>query len=85
LEIVVSKGGRGNITSSHASSSAKSNPPPRRSGQLLKEPQEAKGVRGNPGGQGAKIVQSNKPTTQTLRDLGILKQQSSDWQKLAGT
>lgn len=57
----------------------------RRCGELLKEQPKAKGAAGNPGGQGAKIVRSDDTTAQipTLADLGISKQQSSDWQKLA--
>ncbi|MFZ3216898.1 MAG: hypothetical protein WA192_12635 [Candidatus Acidiferrales bacterium] len=60
----------------------------RRAGQLLKEKSErdemAKGARGNPGGRGAAIVRSSEITAQeTLADLGISKQQSSNWQKLA--
>jgi hypothetical protein len=42
--------------------------------------EKAKGAQGNPGGQGAKIVRSEEATTQTLADLGITKDQSSDWQ-----
>lgn len=55
----------------------------RRCGELLAEMPKAKGAAGNPGGQGAKIVQSPNGTTQTLSDLGISKRQSSEWQKLA--
>jgi hypothetical protein len=55
----------------------------RKAGELLREQEEAKGARGNPGGQGAKIVRSNNATTQTLAELGISKAQSSRWQQLA--
>jgi hypothetical protein len=58
----------------------------RRCGQLLREMEKAKGARGNPGGQGAPIVRSHDDTAQgetKLSDLGISKQQSSDWQKMA--
>jgi hypothetical protein len=44
---------------------------------------KAKGAAGNPGGQGASIVRSDNVTTQTLSELGITKNQSSQWQKLA--
>jgi len=56
----------------------------RKAGALLREREKAKGAAGNPGGRGATIVRSDDPTAQpTLRDLGISKQQSSDWQRLA--
>ena len=56
----------------------------RRCGQLLKEMDKAKGAQGNPGGQGAKFVRSTDATAQkTLADLGISKDQSSRWQRLA--
>jgi hypothetical protein len=53
----------------------------RRAGELLTRMDKAKGAlkRGN----GAPIRRSDDPTTETLEDLGISKQQSSDWQKLA--
>src|SRR5262245_14354237 len=54
----------------------------RKAGQLLSENEKAVGARGNPGGQGAKIVRSPEDTAQTLNDLGISKKQSSQWQKL---
>ena len=51
---------------------------------IFKQQEKAKGAAGNPGGPGAPIVRSDDPTTHppTLRDLGISKQQSSDWQRL---
>jgi hypothetical protein len=55
----------------------------RRCGQLLRQREKAKGAQGNPGGQGAPIVRSDGVTTQTLSDIGVSKQQSSDWQKMA--
>jgi hypothetical protein len=54
-----------------------------RCGELYAAAVKAVGARGNPGGQGAPIVRSDDPTAQTLADLGISKQQSSDWQRLA--
>jgi hypothetical protein len=56
----------------------------RRAGELIAQMPKAPGARGNPGGQGAKIVRSSETTTQKLADLGISKDQSSQWQKLAG-
>src|SRR5215813_1482661 len=50
----------------------------RRCGELLKE-MKKNGTRQKQGGDGAKP----HDTTLQLRDLGISKQQSSDWQKLA--
>ena len=57
----------------------------RKAGALLSEREKAKGAAGNPGGRGAPIVRSDDDTahTPTLNDLGISKQQSSDWQRLA--
>jgi hypothetical protein len=55
----------------------------RRCGEIYAMAAKAIGARGNPGGQGAPIVRSDNVTTQTLADLGISKQQSSDWQRLA--
>ncbi len=58
----------------------------RRTGELLKVMDKAKGARGNPNGRGARIVQSPEDTAQqpsTLKELGITKTQSSRWQKLA--
>jgi hypothetical protein len=55
----------------------------RKLGELLREMEKAKGARGNPGGRGAPIVRSNGATAQTLAELGITKNQSTNWQKLA--
>jgi len=55
----------------------------RKAGQLLAAMEKAKGAAGNPSGRGAPIVRSHDVTTQTLADLGISKNQSSRWQKLA--
>jgi N6-adenosine-specific RNA methylase IME4 len=57
----------------------------RRAGQLLREIEKASGAKGNPGGRGAKIVRSADATAQkpTLAELGINKNQSARWQKLA--
>ena len=53
-------------------------------GKRLKEVPKAKGARGNPGGQGAKIVRSSGATTQkTLQEYGLTKDQSATWQRLA--
>ena len=47
-------------------------------GELLRETERAKGAKGNPGGRGAKIVQSPDVTAQpTLAELGITKNESS--------
>lgn len=56
-----------------------------RAGELIAELPKATGARGNPRGRGARIVPS--PTTtaqQTLKELGITRDQSSQWQQLAG-
>lgn len=57
----------------------------RKCGELLRDMEKAKGAQGNPGGQGAKIVRSNDTTAQpkTLSEMGVTKDQSSKWQKLA--
>jgi hypothetical protein len=55
----------------------------RKAGQLLLQMEKAKGARGNPGGRGAPIERSNETTTQTLAEVGISKDQSSQWQRLA--
>jgi hypothetical protein len=55
----------------------------RKAGELLAKTQKAKGARGNPRGRGARIVQSDGPTAQTLSGLGITRDQSSQWQRLA--
>jgi hypothetical protein len=54
----------------------------RKCGQLLREREKAKGgAQPGVGRRGAAGMQSDGPTA--LSDLGISKQQSSDWQKLA--
>lgn len=55
----------------------------RRAGQLLAEMDKSKGAAGNPGGRGAKIVLSHGTTAQTLSEIGITRDQSSKWQKVA--
>ena len=55
----------------------------RQMGAFLATTEKAKGARGNPGGQGAKIVQCPKGTTQTLASIGITKKQSARAQRLA--
>jgi hypothetical protein len=52
----------------------------RKAGQLLAKMPKANGAKGNPGGRGSRIVRSSDTTT--LADLGISKDQSSQWQKL---
>lgn len=53
----------------------------RKAGELLRERDKAKGARGS--GSNQHEVRSHHPTAPPLSDLGISKQQSSDWQKLA--
>jgi hypothetical protein len=58
----------------------------RKAGELLRDIEKNQGAKGNPGGQGAKLVQSFDTTAQArprLSDLGITRDQSSRWQKLA--
>lgn len=57
----------------------------RRAGQMLSEMPKATGAKGNPGGQGASVVRSHDGTAQTptLSDIGVTKNESSRWQKLA--
>lgn len=53
-------------------------------GRRLKGVPKATGARGNPLGQGAKIVRSSQSTTQkTLEEYGLTKDQSAEWQRLA--
>jgi hypothetical protein len=53
-------------------------------GRRLKETPKATGARGNPRGQGGKIVRSSHATTQkTLEEYGLTKDQSAEWQQLA--
>jgi DNA modification methylase len=54
-------------------------------GEFLRSAPKNKGAKGNPGGRGAKIVQSPSGTTQapTLAEAGISKKESSDAQALA--
>jgi len=53
----------------------------RRSGQLLAEMEKAKGTAGS--GSNQHEVWSHRSTAPVLSDLGISKDQSSQWQKLA--
>jgi hypothetical protein len=56
----------------------------RECGKRLKGTPKATGARGNPRGQGAKIVRSPQTTTQkTLEEYGLTKDQSAEWQQLA--
>jgi N6-adenosine-specific RNA methylase IME4 len=56
----------------------------RKMGELLKKTERAKGAKGNPGGQGALIVQSPDVTTQpTLAEIGVSKRESAQAQELA--
>ena len=58
----------------------------RRCGELLAEMEKAKGVRMNGRDDSGEFRRSNDATTEsprTLSDLGITKDQSSKWQKLA--
>jgi hypothetical protein len=56
----------------------------RKAGELLRDMEKAKGATGNPGGRGAPIVRSQSTTAQpTLAELGISRDQSSKWQRLA--
>ncbi len=56
----------------------------RQAGVLLLWMDLNKGAQGNPGGRGAKLVQSPSSTAQpTLSDIGITKRQSSEYQQLA--
>jgi site-specific DNA-methyltransferase (adenine-specific) len=54
-------------------------------GEFLRAAPKNKGAKGNPGGRGARIVQSPSGTTQspTLAEAGISKKESSDAQALA--
>lgn len=58
----------------------------RRCGELLAEMDKAKGARGQLNGRdssGGSVVRPPEQETRTLSDLGITKDQSSKWQKLA--
>jgi len=56
----------------------------RRAGEMMRDTEKNKGAAGNPGGRGASIVQSQDVTAHpTLADMGISKNESSRWQKLA--
>ena len=55
-------------------------------GEMLKATERAKGAKGNPGGQGAKIVRSSIGTAQhtpTLADLNLSKKESVAAQRIA--
>jgi hypothetical protein len=52
-------------------------------GELVKELPKAIGARGNPGGQGAKIVRSQAGTAQTYAELGLDKKTAHIAQRLA--
>jgi len=55
-------------------------------GEMLKATERAKGAKGNPGGQGAKIVRSSIGTAQhtpTLADLNLSKKESVVAQRIA--
>jgi hypothetical protein len=58
----------------------------RRAGHLLKDMEKAKGTKGNFAGRdssGGSITRAPEKQRQTLADLGLPKDQSSQWQKLA--
>jgi hypothetical protein len=56
----------------------------RRVGELLRESEKAHGARGKAGpGRGHKTKTGSNGTTPFIKDHGISKDQSSDWQKLA--
>lgn len=54
----------------------------KKAGQLDKKREKQQGARGNPGGQGAKFVGSDNTTPQTLKELGLSKDQALQWRKL---
>ena len=45
--------------------------------------EKAKGVRAKGGGKSPVVVQDDRPGVKTLSEMGITKDQSSKWQKLA--
>lgn len=57
----------------------------RRMGQELNKLEKNPGAKGNPGGQGSKLVRSEERTAQspTLSEIGVSKQRASEWQTLA--
>ena len=55
----------------------------RKAGRLLAEREKAKGIRLEGRSPGGDYRRSDDPTTETLADLGISKQQSANWQRLA--
>jgi hypothetical protein len=55
----------------------------RKCGELLRDMEKAKGTRDSGSNQYQQVRSTDVTAPQTLSDLGVSKQQSSDWQKLA--